>query len=82
MPVHPPAPCPAARLRRLRRTAALRDLVSEHRLSPADLIWPVFVREGDGVEEPVASMPGVARLSLALRRTFDPAGILNPGLMG
>ncbi|HHX91482.1 MAG TPA: porphobilinogen synthase [Paracoccus sp.] len=64
MPVHPPAPCPAARLRRLRRTAALRDLVSEHRLSPADLIWPVFVREGDGVEEPVASMPGVARLSI------------------
>jgi porphobilinogen synthase len=61
---HAPAPFPAARLRRLRRTAALRDLVAEHRLSAADLIWPVFICEGEGVEEPVASMPGVARLSL------------------
>jgi porphobilinogen synthase len=61
---HAPAPFPAARLRRLRRTAALRDLVAENRVSAADLIWPVFIREGEGVEEPVASMPGVARLSL------------------
>lgn len=57
---------PAKRLRRLRRTAALRDLVQEHRLSAADLIWPVFIRDGQGVEEPVPSMPGVARLSLDL----------------
>jgi porphobilinogen synthase len=57
------APFPAARLRRLRRTAALRDLAQEHRLSPADLIWPLFLREGEGVAEPVAAMPGVARLS-------------------
>ena len=64
MPVHTPAPFPAARLRRLRRTAALRDLVAEHRLAASDLIWPVFIREGEGVEEPIASMPGVARLSL------------------
>jgi len=64
MPVHTPAPYPAARLRRLRRTAALRDLVSEHRLTAADLIWPVFIREGDGMEEPIASMPGVSRLSI------------------
>jgi porphobilinogen synthase len=61
---HRPAPFPAARLRRLRRTAALRDLVAEHRLSAADLIWPVFIRDGQGVEEPVPSMPGVSRLSL------------------
>jgi len=61
---HSPAPFPAARLRRLRRTHALRDLVAEHRLSAADLIWPVFIREGEGVEEPIPSMPGVARLSL------------------
>ncbi len=61
---HTPAPFPAARLRRLRRTRALRELVAEHRLNPADLIWPVFIREGQGVEEPVASMPGVHRLSL------------------
>ena len=58
------APFPAARLRRLRRTHALRELAQEHRLSVADLIWPMFVREGEGVEEPVTSMPGVARLSI------------------
>lgn len=55
---------PATRFRRLRRTPALRELVQEHRLSVADLIWPVFIREGQGVEEPIPSMPGVARLSL------------------
>ncbi|KPQ08596.1 MAG: porphobilinogen synthase HemB [Rhodobacteraceae bacterium HLUCCA12] len=64
MPPRPPAPYPAARLRRLRRTNALRDLVAETRLSAADLIWPVFIREGDGLEEPIPSMPGVARLSI------------------
>ena len=66
MPVHAPAPFPAARLRRLRRTAALRDLVAETRLSAADLIWPAFIHEGSGVAEPVASMPGVSRLTLDL----------------
>ena len=55
---------PAARFRRLRRTPALRDLVQETRLSVKDLIWPVFIRDGAGIEEPVPSMPGVARLSL------------------
>ena len=64
MPVHAPAPFPAARLRRMRATPALRDMVAEHRLTAADFIWPVFIREGQGVEEPIASMPGVARLSL------------------
>ena len=64
MPVHAPAPFPAARLRRMRRTHALRDLVAEHAVTAADLIWPVFIREGTGVEEPVPSMPGVSRLSL------------------
>ncbi|MEZ5912044.1 MAG: porphobilinogen synthase [Paracoccaceae bacterium] len=58
------APFPATRHRRLRARAALRDLVQEHRLSVSDLIWPVFLRDGDAVEEPVASMPGVSRLSL------------------
>lgn len=65
------APFPAARLRRLRRSAALRDLAQEHRLSVADLIWPVFIREGDDVAEPIASMPGVARLSI--NRVVDAA---------
>ncbi|HKL65656.1 MAG TPA: porphobilinogen synthase [Roseovarius sp.] len=58
------APYPHSRPRRLRASPALRDLVAETRLSPADLIWPVFVRHGDGVEEPVASMPGVMRRSI------------------
>ena len=58
------APYPAARFRRLRRTDALRRLAQETALSAADLIWPLFVRDGDGIEEPVASMPGVSRLSV------------------
>ena len=58
------APFPATRLRRNRSTAALRDLTQENRLTVKDLIWPVFVRDGEGVEEPVASMPGVNRLSV------------------
>ncbi|MGZ8437619.1 MAG: porphobilinogen synthase [Candidatus Limnocylindrales bacterium] len=51
------------RPRRLRRTAALRALVRETRLDPAMLVAPLFVRPGRGVREPIASMPGVARLS-------------------
>ncbi len=63
--MHPhPAPTPAARFRRLRRTDALRRLAQEHVLTVNDLIWPVFVRDGTGMEEPIASMPGVARLSV------------------
>ncbi|KAJ56800.1 delta-aminolevulinic acid dehydratase [Actibacterium mucosum KCTC 23349] len=58
------APFPAARLRRNRSSAALRDLVRETRFSVQDLIWPIFIRDGDGVVEPVASLPGVNRLSL------------------
>ncbi|MDA7430120.1 porphobilinogen synthase [Primorskyibacter aestuariivivens] len=58
------APYPAARFRRARRSAAIRDLVRENSLSPADFIWPVFVRDGEGIEEPVPSMPGVMRRSV------------------
>lgn len=57
-------PFPVTRFRRLRRTPALRDLAQECALTVKDLIWPVFVREGQGVEEPVPSMPGVSRLSI------------------
>jgi porphobilinogen synthase len=53
----------AIRPRRLRRTSALRALVRETRLHPAMLVAPLFVRPGAGVREPIASMPGVARLS-------------------
>jgi porphobilinogen synthase len=55
------APFPATRLRRTRQSEGIRALVAENTLTPNDLIWPVFVREGEGVEEPVASMPGVTR---------------------
>ena len=61
-----PAPFPTTRLRRNRRELWSRRLVAEHRLDVADLIWPVFVTEGDDRREPVASMPGVERLSLDL----------------
>jgi len=57
---------PAARPRRLRRDAFSRAMVREHRLSAADLILPVFVLDGSGRCEDVASMPGVQRLSLDL----------------
>ena len=50
---------PAARPRRLRRTPALRRLVAETRLSPAELVLPVFVKEGISEAQPIASMPGV-----------------------
>ena len=58
------APYPAGRFRRLRQSDALRRLTAETRLSADDLIWPVFVRDGENVSEPVASMPGVSRLSI------------------
>jgi porphobilinogen synthase len=53
----------AIRPRRLRRTAALRALVRETRLHPSMLVAPLFVRPGSGIREPIASLPGVARLS-------------------
>jgi len=59
-----PAPYPASRPRRLRRDAYTRALVREHRLHASDLIFPVFVHEGENRVEPIASMPGVSRLSL------------------
>jgi porphobilinogen synthase len=52
------------RPRRLRRTAALRDLVRETSLDPADLVYPLFVVPGEGVRRPVSSMPGVDQLSV------------------
>lgn len=55
---------PALRLRRLRRTPALRALVRETRLTPERLLCPLFVRPGHGVREPIPSMPGQSRLSV------------------
>ncbi|TAN72672.1 MAG: porphobilinogen synthase, partial [Magnetospirillum sp.] len=53
-------------MRRNRRDDWSRRLVSETRLTVDDLIWPVFVVEGSGVNQEVASMPGVARFSIDL----------------
>jgi porphobilinogen synthase len=55
---------PNLRLRRSRAQGWSRAMVRENQLSPADLIWPLFVTDGEGVEEPVASLPGVSRWSV------------------
>ncbi len=62
--MHTPASYPANRPRRLRRDAFTRALVREHTLAPQDLILPVFVLDGQGQAQDVASMPGVQRRSL------------------
>jgi porphobilinogen synthase len=64
MPSSYPASYPATRLRRTRASAWSRALYRETALTPSDLIWPLFVTEGKGVEEPVGSLPGVSRWSL------------------
>jgi len=63
-PQHPAYPL--SRPRRLRRDVFTRNLVREHQLTAHDLIYPVFVLDGQNRREPVASMPGVERLSLDL----------------
>nr|WP_087573988.1 porphobilinogen synthase [Sphingomonas sp. CDS-1] len=57
---------PALRLRRTRASAWSRAMHAENRLSPSDFIWPLFVTEGQGVEEPIKSLPGVSRWSVDL----------------
>jgi porphobilinogen synthase len=75
---------PTVRLRRFRRTPALRELTRETRLSADRFVAPLFVRRGSGVREEISSLPGVARLSpdlavaeaQALREAGIPAVIL------
>ena len=55
---------PRQRLRRLRQHDGLRTLIRETTLSPADLIYPIFVRDGKDIQEPIASMPGQFRWSV------------------
>ncbi|MDO8328181.1 MAG: porphobilinogen synthase [Cypionkella sp.] len=76
------APTPAMRFRRLRQSPALRALVQENTLTAGDLIWPVFVRDGTGVCEPISSMPGVNRLSvdLVVNAAEEAAGLGIPAI--
>jgi porphobilinogen synthase len=57
---------PLTRLRRTRKADWSRRMVREHVLTPADLIWPLFIIDGKGERQPIASMPGVERLSVDL----------------
>jgi porphobilinogen synthase len=74
---------PTTRLRRLRRSETLRRMVRETRLSRDDLVLPLFVVEGRGVREPVASMPGVHRFSVdrAVEEAKAVADLGLPGLL-
>jgi porphobilinogen synthase len=85
----PPAAAPAAqkldlalRLRRNRKADWARRLIRETTLTVDDLIWPVFLCEGENAREPVASMPGVERLSLdeAVRAAAEAAALGIPAL--
>ena len=55
---------PTLRLRRTRAAAWSRALFAETSLTPADLIWPLFIAQGQGTEETIASLPGVSRRSV------------------
>ena len=75
-------PFPATRLRRLRRSDALRDLAQENRLSVKDLIWPIFITDVPGADVEISSMPGVVRRTLkgALRAAEEAASLGIPAL--
>jgi porphobilinogen synthase len=74
---------PTTRLRRLRRTPALRDLVRETHLSPQDLLLPIFVEAGLNGRKPIDAMPGVDRLGVdeAVREAGELVARGIPGLM-
>ena len=72
---------PQRRLRRLRRTPAIRRLVAETRLSVDDLIAPLFVREGIDEPQPIASIPGVVQHTLASLRS-EVAHLVELGVPG
>jgi len=76
-------PRPVIRPRRLRSTAGLRDLVTETRVAPAQLVLPAFVREGATEPQPIASMPGVVQHSRdSLRKAAaEAAGLGLGGIM-
>jgi porphobilinogen synthase len=74
---------PSTRLRRLRRTPALRDLVRETHVSPQDLLMPIFIEAGLNGRKPIAAMPGVDRLGVdeAVREAGELVDRGIPGLM-
>jgi porphobilinogen synthase len=74
---------PATRLRRLRRTGALRSLVRETRLTPESFVYPLFVCPGEGVRKEVRSMPGVFNLSVdeAVREAKDSHSLGVPAVI-
>ena len=76
-------PFPEIRLRRLRRTESLRALVRETTLNPGDLIYPLFICPGEGVRNPISSMPGVFNLSVdqAVREAEEAASLGIGGLL-
>ena len=77
-----PGSFPAVRLRRNRMRAWSRRLVAENVLTSADLIWPLFVTEGNSTRAPVASMPGVERISvdLAVAAAREAAALRIPAI--
>ena len=79
-------PFPTVRPRRLRRTPAIRRMVTETRLDPAQLVLPAFVVNGEGIERPIATMPGHAQRSVdrvvALAREAADLGIAGMILFG
>ena len=74
---------PVTRLRRLRRTEALRALVRETRLSPESFVYPLFICPGEGVRKEVKSMPGVFNLSIdqAVKEAKEAHALGIPGVI-
>ena len=76
-------PFPQVRMRRMRRSESLRTLVRETTLEPGDLIYPLFIRPGQGVRTPINSMPGVFNVSVdeAVREAEQAASLGIGGLL-
>src|SRR6478672_4575611 len=74
---------PVTRMRRLRRTPALRGLVRETRLTPEGFVYPLFVCPGEGVRKEVRSMPGVFNLSVdeAVKEARETASLGVPAII-
>ncbi|MGH2897123.1 MAG: porphobilinogen synthase, partial [Solirubrobacteraceae bacterium] len=76
-------PFPATRLRRLRSTPVLRELVRETRLDVADMVLPLFVQAGDARRTPISSLPGIDRLSIsaAVEEAGEAAALGLPAIL-